>query len=169
MKHTGMIRRLDDIGRVVLPKEVRHKYRLREGDPVEICEGEKAIELIKYSPLDSFDETANAILREFHEVTKVPVVLCTLEKVCKAKGVIVPEERNTSDALYQAMIRRSHDFKGIIIADECSETVETLELIVVRGEAVGAVIIPQFEKPLTESHMDCLKLCAGSIAACMNI
>lgn len=52
MKATGIVRRIDDLGRVVVPKEIRRTLRIREGDPLEIytdCEGE--IILKKYSPI----------------------------------------------------------------------------------------------------------------------
>lgn len=54
MKATGIIRRIDDLGRVVIPKAVRKEYDIKEGDPMEISynANEKVIELKKYVPVD---------------------------------------------------------------------------------------------------------------------
>ena len=52
MKATGIVRRIDDLGRVVVPKEIRRTLRIREGDPLEIfTDKEGEIILKKYSPI----------------------------------------------------------------------------------------------------------------------
>ena len=59
MKATGIVRRIDDLGRIVVPKEIRRTLRIREGDPLEIFtsrEGE--IMLKKYSPIGELGEVA---------------------------------------------------------------------------------------------------------------
>ena len=70
MKATGIVRRIDDLGRVVVPKEIRRILRIREGDPLEIYTGNMGeIILKKYSPIGDmsqvaveFAETASSIL-----------------------------------------------------------------------------------------------------------
>lgn len=60
MKATGIVRRIDDLGRVVVPKEIRRTLRIREGDPLEIFvarEGE--VILKKYSPINELSEFAD--------------------------------------------------------------------------------------------------------------
>ena len=53
MKATGIVRRIDDLGRVVIPKEIRRTLRIREGDPLEIfTDREGGIILKKYSPIN---------------------------------------------------------------------------------------------------------------------
>ena len=52
MKATGIVRRIDDLGRIVVPKEIRRTLRIREGDPLEIfTDREGEIILKKYSPI----------------------------------------------------------------------------------------------------------------------
>ncbi|MDR0446119.1 MAG: AbrB/MazE/SpoVT family DNA-binding domain-containing protein [Oscillospiraceae bacterium] len=62
MKATGIVRRIDDLGRVVIPKEIRRTMRIREGDPLEIFT-EKDGEVIfkKYSPIGEWSETASLL------------------------------------------------------------------------------------------------------------
>ena len=55
MKATGIVRRIDDLGRVVIPKEIRRTMRIREGDPLEIfTNNEGEVIFKKYSPLGSW-------------------------------------------------------------------------------------------------------------------
>lgn len=58
MKATGVIRRIDDLGRVVIPKEIRNNMKLREGDPLEIYTTNEGIMLVKYT--EEIDKTAFA-------------------------------------------------------------------------------------------------------------
>ena len=59
MKATGIVRRIDDLGRVVIPKEIRRTLRIREGDPLEIfTDREGGIILKKYSPIGELNDYA---------------------------------------------------------------------------------------------------------------
>ena len=59
MKATGIVRRIDDLGRVVVPKEIRRTLRIREGDPLEIyTDREGEIILKKYSPIGELSQFA---------------------------------------------------------------------------------------------------------------
>ncbi|MEG0260790.1 MAG: AbrB/MazE/SpoVT family DNA-binding domain-containing protein, partial [Lysinibacillus sp.] len=59
MKATGIVRRIDDLGRVVIPKEIRRTLRIREGDPLEIyTDKEGEVILKKYSPISDLGEFA---------------------------------------------------------------------------------------------------------------
>lgn len=55
MKATGIVRRMDDLGRVVIPKEIRRQMRIREGDPLEIYTENGYVCFKKYSPIGDFD------------------------------------------------------------------------------------------------------------------
>ena len=60
MKATGVVRRIDDLGRVVIPKEIRKTLRIKEGEPLEIfTDREGQIILKKYSPIGELSEFAS--------------------------------------------------------------------------------------------------------------
>ena len=64
MKATGIVRRIDDLGRVVIPKEIRRTMRIREGDPLEIYtarDGEVIFK--KYSPMGELETFAGELGR----------------------------------------------------------------------------------------------------------
>lgn len=62
MKATGIVRRIDDLGRVVIPKEIRRTMRIREGDPLEIfTNNDGEVIFKKYSPLGELGEFAGVL------------------------------------------------------------------------------------------------------------
>lgn len=64
MRATGIVRRIDDLGRVVVPKEIRRTLRIREGDPLEIfTDREGEIILKKYSPIGELGQFAGGVCR----------------------------------------------------------------------------------------------------------
>ena len=87
MKATGIVRRIDDLGRVVIPKEIRRTMRIREGDPLEIYT-EKDGELIfkKYSPVGELSTFAGQICDSLHKVTEQTAIVCDRDNVIAAAG-----------------------------------------------------------------------------------
>jgi stage V sporulation protein T len=76
MKATGIIRRIDDLGRVAIPKEIRRIMRLKEGDPLEIyTENDEKIVLQKYRGVDRISEEIRQIGKSLHEFLKMPVII----------------------------------------------------------------------------------------------
>jgi AbrB family transcriptional regulator (stage V sporulation protein T) len=68
MKATGIVRRIDDLGRVVIPKEIRRTLRIREGDPLEIfVDREGEVILKKYSPISELGDFAKEYAESLHE------------------------------------------------------------------------------------------------------
>lgn len=69
MKSTGIIRRIDDLGRIVIPKEIRRNIRVGEGSPMEIFVTEEGILLKKYYPQAGLLELMSAIAKEVEELS----------------------------------------------------------------------------------------------------
>jgi AbrB family transcriptional regulator (stage V sporulation protein T) len=87
MKATGIVRRIDDLGRVVIPKEIRRTMRIREGDPLEIYT-EKDGEVIfkKYSPMGELSEFAAQICDSLHKSTDCISAVCDRDTVIAVVG-----------------------------------------------------------------------------------
>ena len=69
MKATGIVRRIDDLGRVVVPKEIRRVLRIREGDPLEIYTGNSGeVILKKYSPINELSQFAGEYVETINKV-----------------------------------------------------------------------------------------------------
>ncbi|MBO4212229.1 MAG: AbrB/MazE/SpoVT family DNA-binding domain-containing protein [Oscillospiraceae bacterium] len=108
MKATGIVRRIDDLGRVVIPKEIRRTLRIREGDPLEIYT-EKDGEVIfkKYSPMGDLTEFAGRICESLHKNTGFPAAICDRDTVIAAAG---PGRQDLIDRrISHSLIRRLED------------------------------------------------------------
>lgn len=87
MKATGIVRRIDDLGRVVIPKEIRRTMRIREGDPLEIFT-DKDGEVIfkKYSPIGELSDFAAQICDSLHKSTDTIAAVCDRDVVIAVAG-----------------------------------------------------------------------------------
>ena len=102
MKATGIVRRIDDLGRVVIPKEIRRTMRIREGDPLEIytnAEGEVIFK--KYSPIGEISGFANGFADVLNKLAGLPAIICDRDHVIAVAGVPKKEllERRVTSAL----------------------------------------------------------------------
>ena len=109
MKATGIVRRIDDLGRVVIPKESRRTLRIREGDPLEIYT-EKDGEVIfkKYSPMGELSSYAAEICESLYKSTGGTVAVCDRDSMIAVSGGGKKEllEKPVSKALEEIMENR---------------------------------------------------------------
>ena len=88
MKATGIVRRIDDLGRVVIPKEIRRTMRIREGDPLEIfTDREGEVIFKKYSPIGELGVIASQYAETLHKTCSMAVVVCDRSSVIAFSGV----------------------------------------------------------------------------------
>ena len=110
MKATGIVRRIDDLGRVVIPKEIRRTMRIREGDPLEIfTEGGGEVIFKKYSPIGELSEFSGQYAEVLYKTGGCPVVICDRDHVVSTAGLPKKElfERRVSTFLEDLMERRA--------------------------------------------------------------
>ena len=87
MKATGIVRRIDDLGRVVVPKEIRRTLRIREGDPLEIfTDREGEIILKKYSPIGELGTLAKLYAESLSQTLGCTVCITDTDQVVAASG-----------------------------------------------------------------------------------
>ena len=106
MKATGIVRRIDDLGRVVIPKEIRRTLRIREGDPLEIyTDPEGEVIFKKYSPVGEMSPFAAQYAEVLSKTASLPTVICDTDHVIAAAGVSKKEylERRVTPALEDLM------------------------------------------------------------------
>ena len=110
MKATGIVRRIDDLGRVVIPKEIRRTMRIREGDPLEIFT-DKDGELIfkKYSPIGELGDFAAQICDSLRKTTDAQAAICDRDSLIAVSGSARREllEKPVSQRLSELMEARS--------------------------------------------------------------
>ena len=86
METTGIVRRVDDLGRVVIPKEIRKTLKISNGDAVEIIAAGEEIRVKKYAPVSAFKETVMPVCKFLSEALLKTVLITDGEKVCYAYG-----------------------------------------------------------------------------------
>ena len=89
MKATGVVRRIDDLGRIVIPKELRRTMRIKEGDSLEIfIDGSDKVVLRKYSPVQNIHDIVEEFVSGIYESNKVDVIITDTDKVIAVGGNI---------------------------------------------------------------------------------
>ncbi len=155
MKATGIVRRIDDLGRVVIPKEIRRTLRIREGDPLEIfTDREGEVILKKYSPIGELSDFAKEYTESLHQ--SIGHICCISDKdnIIAVSGAPKKEflEKSVSSDLEKIMeekktviVNKNEEGKYYSIsADEGDSdryTSEVIVPIVAEGDPIGAVIL----------------------------
>lgn len=102
MKATGIVRRIDDLGRVVIPKEIRRTMRIREGDPLEIyTDREGEVIFKKYSPIGELAGFAGEYAETLYKTCSLSVVISDRDSVIATAGV--PRKEYADKALSEAL------------------------------------------------------------------
>ena len=86
MKATGIVRRIDELGRVVIPKEIRRTLRIREGDPLEIFTDRDELMLKKYSPIATLERFSEGSAKSLNDLSGYLAVICDTDEVLYASG-----------------------------------------------------------------------------------
>ena len=88
MKATGVVRRIDDLGRVVIPKEIRRTMRIREGDPLEIFTNHNGEVIFKkYSPIGELTEFATGYAESLHKTANRPTIITDKDSIIASAGI----------------------------------------------------------------------------------
>ena len=88
MKATGMVRRIDDLGRIVIPKEVRRTLRISKGDPLELfVDVNGNIVFKKYSLIGELSKLVDSICVSLYKTVNLPTVICNKENVIAVCGI----------------------------------------------------------------------------------
>lgn len=114
MKATGIVRRIDDLGRVVIPKEIRRTMRIREGDPLEIyTSNDGEVIFKKYSAINEMSENATQVAEIMVKLAGCPIVVFDRDHVVAVAGVSKKEfnERRVSSALEDILESRKNYFR----------------------------------------------------------
>ena len=150
MKATGIVRRIDDLGRVVIPKEIRRTLHLREGEPMEIFTGKDGeVILKKYSPVGELSEHAIKAAETVSQITGYLVCVTDCDQVIAACGPGSKEYlgQPLSEQVEQLIQEREgHQYKnGIqLLKDKVSDRDRQPQLIcpiLHSGDVHGAVIL----------------------------
>lgn len=162
MKATGIVRRIDDLGRVVVPKEIRKILRIREGDPLEIYTGSSGeVILKKYSPISELGQIAEGFAESAASVLGLPVLVSDTDRFVAVSGIRQKDFINKAiDEDLDNIIQQKNKYKNhsrVVIP------------ILSHGDPIGSVtVLPPDGKELSEVEIKAAELGAGLLAKQME-
>ncbi len=162
MKATGIVRRIDDLGRVVVPKEIRKILRIREGDPLEIYTGTTGeVILKKYSPISELGQIAEGFAESASSVLGLPVLVSDTDRFVAVSGLKQKDYINKAiDEDLDNIIQKKHKYENqnkVVIP------------ILTNGDPIGSVtILPPDGRRLSELEIKTAELGAGLLAKQME-
>lgn len=162
MKATGIVRRIDDLGRVVVPKEIRKVLRIREGDPLEIYTGTSGeVILKKYSPISELGQIAEGFVESVSSVLDLPVLVSDTDRFVAVSGLKQKDYINKEiDEELDCIIQQKHQYE-----DDSKVVIPILS----NGDPIGSVtILPAEGTTLGELEIKTAQLGAGFLARQME-
>lgn len=154
MKATGIVRRIDDLGRVVIPKEIRRTMRIREGDPLEIYT-DKDGEVIfkKYSPMGELSAFATQMSETLSKTTGSSVAICDRDVIIALSGAPRKElvDKRVGEELEKLMEARqmyqyrTGDRKLPVVDGQERHYIGIAAPILAEGDVSGCVMFMQGE------------------------
>ena len=154
MKATGIVRRIDDLGRVVIPKEIRRTLRIREGDPLEIfTDREGEVILKKYSPIGELSDFAMQYAESLYKTSGHTTCIADRDTIIAVSGPakkelvdksLSPEVERIIEEKTTLLVKSAEEKTVSIIADENGDkkyTSQVISPIISEGDPIGAVIM----------------------------
>ncbi|HHW74379.1 MAG TPA: stage V sporulation protein T [Firmicutes bacterium] len=183
MKATGIVRRIDDLGRVVIPKEIRRTLKIREGDPLEIYvdRGGEVI-LKKYSPIGELGDFAQEYADSLYEAMGLISCIADRDTIIAVAGAPKKEfvNRPLSSAVEKVMEERKsvliNDTSGHQYYEEADDMIgprfanETIAPIISEGDPIGAVLMGSRDPSvkLTDLELKLVETAASFLAKQME-
>ena len=184
MKATGVVRRIDDLGRIVIPKEIRKVLRIKEGDPLEIfTDKEGEVILKKYSPIGELSEFASGYAETLSRTTGHIACITDKDTVIAVSGASKKEflEQDLSKELEQLM-----DDKEVYLSKENNEVSipvtknenkerklnsQVVYPIIAQGDVIGSVILLSKESntKMGDTELKVVQSAAGFLSSQMDI
>ena len=184
MKATGVVRRIDDLGRIVIPKEIRKVLRIKEGDPLEIfTDKEGEVILKKYSPIGELSEFASGYAETLSRTTGHIACITDKDTVIAVSGASKKEflEQDLSKELEQLM-----DDKEVYLSKENNEVSipvtknenkerklnsQVVYPIIAQGDVIGSVILLSKDSKtrMGETEAKVVESAAGFLGSKMDI
>ncbi len=169
MKATGVVRRIDELGRIVIPKEIRRTLKIKEGTPLEIfTEDSGQLLLKKYSPIVELGELAREVCESIFLATEQNVLIVNMENVIASSG---PNKNTYLEKTVDSRLEKLINARMTQIVSMSEESIRIFQdnynikfyvvsPIMANGDVFGAIIIFDEKNDLT----DCEKKIAQSFA-----
>ena len=141
MKATGIVRKIDDLGRIVIPKEIRKNLKINEGDNIEIFVDTNDVVLKKYSFLNSMAEFSKKLVDSFYKIYNKDIIITDKDKIIAvSKNFSMYLNKNISSSIRHNINNRNCIYDSSEIASDFSSIYYLLPIIV-DSDAIGSIIV----------------------------
>ena len=141
MKNTGVIRKIDELGRIVIPKEIRKNLNIRNGEDVQIYIEEDKIILKKYQKMGSIQENAQKYLNLFNKFVSNEILITDKEKIIASSINNYLNKGIDTKVITLINDRRQESGKRIKLDNEIIDKYYLVLPIIVDADAIGALIM----------------------------
>lgn len=152
MQDTGIVRRMDELGRVVIPKEIRKTLRIKEGDPLEIFTDREQLVLKKYSPIITLETQAKSIAKDIDKLLNKQCVITDTDKIVfisnnKNKEMldkrITREFENLLKERKSVILSKADGGEIIPICENCQDDIcnQIIVPIIANGDCYGSICL----------------------------
>ncbi|MDD3360160.1 MAG: stage V sporulation T C-terminal domain-containing protein [Hespellia sp.] len=159
MKATGIVRRIDDLGRVVVPKEIRRTQRIREGDPLEIfTDREGQIILKKFSPIGELGAIARQYAYSLAQTMKCTVCITDTDQIIAAAGA---GREDLQDRYIEPELEKLMKERKMAVSKD-----QIVCPIISQGDVLGSIVFTSSDekKPMKELEEKMIIAAAGFLA-----
>lgn len=157
MKTTGVIRRIDELGRIVIPKEIRKNLRIKDGENIEILLENENIVLKKFSELSKVEEVSEYLTESLYNLLKKNVIITDGDVFTSVSGELKNKlnGKSISNQLIELIKNRTvtlnNNSEILYLSNETAINCNyCLSTIIVNGDAVGLVIILSEDEQISE-------------------
>lgn len=183
MKATGIVRRIDDLGRVVVPKEIRRTMRIKEGDPLEIfTDSEGGVILKKYSPIGELTNFASEYAESLQQTIGNIILISDKDNIITVSGIAKKEylEKKISSEFEKVI----EDRKSVTLGEGLGKTIpifkeedidnkysaQVISPIMSEGDVIGSIVIASREqgKKFTEIELKLAETAASFLGKQME-
>ena len=147
MKATGVVRRIDELGRIVIPKEIRKNFRIKEGENIEIYIDDNNIILKKYSELKNVSDISSNIIDSVFSIINKDVIITDMSNIVELspslKNVFLTKELSVE---YQNLISKREKViqktpQNLLVTDQSIQQSYIMNPLIVNGDLIGSIIL----------------------------
>ena len=169
MKLAGIVRRIDELGRIVIPKEIRKTLHIKNGENLEIFIDGETIVLKKYSELGNLKELSDTITETLYQTIKANILITDTDKFISIAGNL--KNKYLKEEISESILKYINDRKVIILKNQpVNLTKENKEMgniiispIISNGDALGSVIVIT-DKDITENTINTINIISTILA-----
>ncbi|NLK17640.1 MAG: AbrB/MazE/SpoVT family DNA-binding domain-containing protein [Clostridiales bacterium] len=172
MVQTGMVRKIDLLGRIVIPKEIRRSLKINSGDDIEMYIENDAIVLKKYHMLDNYFSLAKGYCRTIYENIHTHCIICSKDKVVASTQEVgeVQISEKLAQIIGEGSSRLLSENQTVPLFDKISEpkyVSQYISAINSMGEIYGSIVIYSTKKALSEQECNFVDI--GAVYLCGHV